>query len=91
MESRPLTNLGQGLQGLIPNLNITTGSGRPGQGATFNIRGYTSINGGDPLVMVDGVQMDPNQINPNDVESVTVLKDAAASAIYGGQAHTGLY
>ena len=90
LESRPLTNLGQGLQGLIPNLNITTGSGRPGQGATFNIRGYTSINGGDPLVMVDGVQMDPNQINPNDVESVTVLKDAAASAIYGGQAAYGV-
>ena len=83
LESRPLTNLGQGLQGLIPNLNITVGNGRPGTGATFNIRGITSINGGSPLVLVDGVQMDPNQINPNDIENVSVLKDASSSAIYG--------
>lgn len=83
LESRPLTNLGQGLQGLVPNLNITRNTGAPGQGANFNIRGNTSINGGSPLVLVDGVQMDPNLINPDDVESVTILKDAASAAIYG--------
>ena len=59
------SNIGQGLQGLVPNLNISMGSGRPGTGTGFNIRGFTSINGGSPLVLVDGVQMDPNQINPN--------------------------
>ncbi len=83
LESRPLSNLGQGLQGLIPNLNINLNNGAPGKGATFNIRGTTSLNGGGPLVLVDGVQMDPNLINPADVESVTVLKDAASAAIYG--------
>ncbi|MEJ5961572.1 SusC/RagA family TonB-linked outer membrane protein [Pedobacter immunditicola] len=90
LESRPLTNLGQGLQGLVPNLNITVGSGKPGSGAGFNIRGITSINGGSPLVLVDGVQMDPNLINPNDVENVTVLKDASAAAIYGVRAAFGV-
>ncbi|MFK8283628.1 SusC/RagA family TonB-linked outer membrane protein [Capnocytophaga canis] len=90
LESRPLTTIGQGLQGLVPNLNIGVGNGRPGSGASFNIRGFTSINGGSPLVLVDGVQMDPNQINPNDVENVTILKDAASAAIYGGRAAFGV-
>jgi len=90
LESRPLTTIGQGLQGVIPNLNISTSNGRPGAGSSFNIRGFTSINGGSPLVLVDGVQMDPNQINPNDVENVTVLKDAASAAIYGGRAAFGV-
>ncbi len=50
---------------------------------SFNIRGTNSINGGNPLVLVDNVEMDINMLNPEDIESVTVLKDAAASAIYG--------
>ncbi|MEX2592033.1 MAG: TonB-dependent receptor, partial [Anditalea sp.] len=83
LESRPLVNLAQGLQGIVPNLNINMNSGAPGRGATFNIRGNTSINGGGPLILVDGVIMDPNLINPADVASVTVLKDAASAAIYG--------
>ncbi|PWJ57942.1 TonB-linked SusC/RagA family outer membrane protein [Dyadobacter jejuensis] len=83
LESRPLVNIAQGLQGLVPNLNINLNSGAPGRGATYNIRGNTSINGGGPLILVDGVQMDPNLINPADVASVTVLKDAASAAIYG--------
>lgn len=59
LESRPLTNLGQGLQGLIPNLQITNnGGGRPGSTSSYNVRGYTSLSGGGPLVLVDGVQMD---------------------------------
>ena len=91
LESRPLTNLGQGLQGLIPNLQITNnGGGRPGSTSSYNVRGYTSLSGGGPLVLVDGVQMDPNQINPSDVESVTVLKDASSAAIYGGRAAYGV-
>src|SRR5690606_3998510 len=54
---RPLTNLGQGLQGIVANLNINPGSGALGRGVSFNIRGNTSINGGSPLVLIDGVQM----------------------------------
>ncbi|MDO6435177.1 TonB-dependent receptor [Flavitalea sp. BT771] len=95
LENRPLVNVAQGLQGLIPNLNIDLGTGRPGASATFNIRGVTSINSGSgnnggPLIMVDGVQMDPNLINPGDIESVTVLKDAASAAIYGSRGAYGV-
>lgn len=89
LADRPIVNLGQGLQGTIPNLNITT-SGRPGDGASFNIRGTTSINGGSPLVLVDGVQMDPNLVNPSDIQSVSVLKDAASASIYGARAAYGV-
>ena len=89
LEGRPIVNLGQGLQGTIPNLNITT-SGQPGQGTTFNVRGETSLNGGNPLVLVDGVEMDPDLINPNDVASVSVLKDAASASIYGARAAFGV-
>lgn len=89
LEDRPLVNLGQGLQGAISNLNITT-SGRPGEGSTYNIRGTTSLSGGGPLILVDGVQMDPNLINPQDVQSVSVLKDAASASIYGSRAAYGV-
>jgi TonB-linked SusC/RagA family outer membrane protein len=90
LESRPLVNLGQGLQGTIPGLNVNLGNGAPGQGASFNLRGTTSINGGAPLVLVDGVVMDPNLISPDDVADITVLKDAASAAIYGGRAAFGV-
>lgn len=89
LADRPIVNLGQGLQGTIPNLNITT-SGQPGKGSSFNVRGETSINGGSPLVLVDGVQMDPNLINPQDVASVSVLKDAASASIHGARAAYGV-
>ena len=90
LESRPITNLSQGLQGLIGNLNISNSNGAPGKGAGFNIRGTTSINSSGPLILVDGAQMDPNMINPADVESVSVLKDAASASIYGTQAAYGV-
>lgn len=80
LEARPITNLGNGLQGLIPNLNINRVSGVPGQGTTFNIRGGGVPANTDPLILVDGVQMDANLINPEDVETVSVLKDAASAA-----------
>lgn len=90
LENRPITNLGQGLQGAIPNLQVTQGNYAPGQGTSFNIRGTTSLNGGSPLVLVDGVVQDPNLLNPEDVESVSVLKDAASAAIYGARAAYGV-
>lgn len=90
LESRPITSIGQGLQGTVSNLNVTPGSGSLGKASSFNIRGNTSINGGSPLVLVDGVPMDINLLNPNDVDNVTVLKDAASAAIYGARAAYGV-
>lgn len=90
LENRPLNNMTQILQGMVPNLNITFGTGQPGAGGSLNVRGETSINGGSPLVLIDGIPGDINRINPNDVESVSVLKDAAASAIYGARGAFGV-
>ncbi|WP_308550014.1 TonB-dependent receptor [uncultured Parabacteroides sp.] len=90
LENRPIANIGQGLQGVVPNLNITVPSGAPGKGSEFNVRGTTSINGGSPLVLVNNVQMDANLVNPDDIASISVLKDAASSAIYGARAAYGV-
>lgn len=90
LESRPIMSSTSALQGTIPNLQITSNSGEPGTSATLNIRGTTSINGGSPLVLVDGVEMNLDMINPSDIANVTVLKDAAASAIYGVRAAYGV-
>ena len=90
LENRPITSVAQGLQGVIPNLNITIRNGDPTQAADFNIRGYESINGGSPLILIDGVPGDMDKLNPNDIASVTVLKDAAAAAVYGARAAYGV-
>ncbi|MDD4756322.1 MAG: TonB-dependent receptor [Prolixibacteraceae bacterium] len=90
LDSRPVPSIGQGLQGTVSNLNVTQTTGTPGRGASFNIRGYESITGGSPLILVDGIPMDINVLNPQDIESVTVLKDAASSAIYGARAAFGV-
>ncbi|BDD09449.1 SusC/RagA family TonB-linked outer membrane protein [Fulvitalea axinellae] len=89
--SRPLNRAAEALQGAVPGLQITMNSGQPGAtGQSINIRGMTSINGGEPLVLADNVPVNINDINPNDIESVTVLKDAAASSIYGARAAFGV-
>ncbi|MGE9310030.1 SusC/RagA family TonB-linked outer membrane protein [Niabella sp. CJ426] len=91
LKNRPLTNLSQGLQGMIPNLNLNPADGRPGTSPTFNVRGLTSIGqGGSALVLIDGVEGNPALLNPQDVASVTVLKDAASSAIYGARGAFGV-
>lgn len=90
LEDRPIPSVGQGLQGLIPNLNVSIRNGDPTQSADFNIRGYESINGGSPLILVDGVPMNIERINPNDIASVNVLKDASAAAVYGARAAFGV-
>jgi len=90
LQNRPVLNIAQGIQGAVPNLNVSFGDGKPGRGGNFNVRGFTSINGGEPLILVDGVAGNINLINPEDVESVTVLKDAASSAIYGARAAFGV-
>lgn len=93
LASRPIANVAQGLQGLVPNLNINFGSGEPGTAANINIRGITSINGGDPLILIDNVPSDASELNrlaTQDVESISVIKDASASAIYGARAAFGV-
>lgn len=90
-KNRPITNISQGLQGAVANLNITPADGRPSQSPSFNIRGTTSIGqGGSALILIDGVEGNPALINPNDIESVTVLKDAASAAIYGARGAFGV-
>lgn len=90
LENRPIVSAGQGLQGVIPNLNITIRNGDPTRSADFNIRGFESINGGSPLILIDGVPGDMDRLNPTDIQSVTVLKDAAAAAVYGARAAFGV-
>lgn len=86
---RPVTSIGSALQGAIPGL-VITGGAVPGVGQTFNIRGTTSINGGSPLILVDNVPAQINLINPEDIESVSVLKDAASASIYGARGAFGV-
>ncbi len=88
--NRPVSGTAQALQGAVPGLQITFGSGQPGSAATINLRGVASINGGGPLVLVDNVPMSLDDINPRDIENITVLKDAAASSIYGARAAFGV-
>lgn len=90
LKDRPIDNLGRALQGLIPNLNVSVSSGQPGAGASLNVRGNTSPNGGSPLVLVDGIESSLDRINSNDVESISVLKDASSAAIYGARGAFGV-
>jgi TonB-linked SusC/RagA family outer membrane protein len=107
LENRPTSNLGQALQGLIPNFNVNIANGSPNAAPTYNVRGGTSFfadqndkdgsgkakikfSAGAPFTLVDGIEMDPNQLNPEDIESVTLLKDAASAAIYGARGAFGV-
>ena len=91
--NRPVGNTAQALEGAIPGLQVSRNNGKPGTTINMNVRGATSINdntNGAPLVLVDNVPMDIDLLDPNDIESVTTLKDAAASAIYGARAAFGV-
>jgi len=90
LENRTAHNLTTMLQGSVPGLNVTTSSGNPGSTGSLNIRGYTSINGGDPLVLIDGIEGSINRINPQDVASISVIKDASSAAVYGARAAYGV-
>jgi TonB-linked SusC/RagA family outer membrane protein len=90
-EDRPVPNAVHALQGAMPNLNIQISDGKPIRNPALNIRGATSIGaGGQALVLIDGVQGNLIDINPNDIESVTTLKDAASAAIYGARGAFGV-
>lgn len=89
-EARPVQNAVTALQGEVPGLTITrSGGGAPGAETTMKIRDVSSINGGTPLVLIDGAEGDINLINPSDIENVSVLKDGTA-AIYGARASDGV-
>ena len=91
LNDRPIANVAQGLQGVIPNLNITFNSGQPNQAASYNIRGNTSLNGGSALILVDGVEIsDLSLINPQDIDNISVLKDASTAAVYGPRGAFGV-
>ena len=92
LDMRPVANITQSLQGLVPGLTVTnSNSGRPGAKGTLQIRGQGNLSGtSTPYVLVDGVEMDLADVNPNDVASISVLKDASASAIYGARAAYGV-
>jgi TonB-linked SusC/RagA family outer membrane protein len=105
LENRPVSNIGQALQGVVPNLNVSISNGGLNTVPSFNIRGGTSyarnpnnsnkweINNGSPLILVDGVETgdtELNMMNPNDIENISVIKDASASAIYGARASFGV-
>ncbi len=89
--NRPVPNVTSALQGVLPGVTVLRGNGQPGsEGYGIRIRGFTSANAANALVLVDGVEQDINLLDPNDVESISVLKDASASAIYGARAAAGV-
>lgn len=92
LEMRPVTDASQSLQGLVPGLMVSnSNSGRPGATAALSLRGQGNLSGtGHPYVLVDGVEMSLADVNPNDIESISVLKDASACAIYGARAAYGV-
>ncbi|WP_394336168.1 SusC/RagA family TonB-linked outer membrane protein [Prevotella heparinolytica] len=92
LERRPVADATQSLQGLVPGLMVSnSGTGRPGSSGTLTLRGQGNLdNTANPYILVDGVEMNLSDVNPNDIESISVLKDAAASAIYGARAAYGV-
>lgn len=93
LESRPIADVGRGLQGAVPGMNIVIPTGEVGSDPLIKIRGQIgSVNGGSsPLILLDNVEIPSIQlVNPNDIQSITVLKDAASASIYGSKAAFGV-
>ena len=90
LENRATQSLASMLQGSVAGLNVTTSSGVPGSSPSINVRGTTSINSASPLVLIDGAVGELDRVNPNDVESISVIKDASAAAVYGARAAFGV-
>ncbi|HTD92910.1 MAG TPA: TonB-dependent receptor plug domain-containing protein, partial [Chitinophagaceae bacterium] len=91
LANKPVANVTGALQGVLPGVTVIRGSGQPGdEGYGIRIRGFSSANAASALVLVDGIEQDLNLIDPSDVESISVLKDASASAIYGARAAAGV-
>ncbi|MEN7550691.1 TonB-dependent receptor [Rapidithrix thailandica] len=91
IQNRPIASASTALSGLAPGVHVNQSSGQPGRdNATIRIRGIGTLGNSNPLVLVDGIEASMNDINPNDIESMTVLKDAASAAIYGSRAANGV-
>jgi len=91
LTNRPITNASQALGGTASGIWVSQNSGKPGSdGAQIRVRGWGTLNNSNPLILVDGVEGDFSQINPNDIENISVLKDAASAAIYGSKAANGV-
>lgn len=90
-ESRPITNVSQALAGLAAGVTVRSGNNQPGNdNATIRVRGVGTLNDAGPLVIVDGVEAGINTVDPNDIESMSILKDAASASIYGSRAANGV-
>lgn len=90
-ESRPITNLSNALTGMVSGVNVTSANNKPGaDDGTITVRGQGTLNNSSPLIIIDGVEAPINSVNPQDVASISVLKDAASSAIYGSRAANGV-
>ena len=93
LELRPITNVAKGIEGQASGVQVTSASGQPGSSPSIRIRGYGSINASSsPLYVVDGIPYDGNlsSLNPSDIESMTILKDASAGALYGARGANGV-
>ena len=90
IENRPIRSATDALQGTVSGLTVSSGTGKPGEFASFKIRGNTSINSAGALVIIDGMPGDINVVNPQDIETISILKDAASAAIYGARAAEGV-
>lgn len=92
-EGRPVQNATMALQGVVPGLNIAKGTGKMDEAPSISIRGTATIgegSSGSPLILIDGMEGDLNMLNPQDIENISVLKDAAAASIYGSRAPFGV-
>ena len=91
MAARPLSNVTSGLQGMLPGVTVVNATGEPGNSnPTIRVRGIGTIGNSNPLILIDGVEGDLSAINPEDIESISVLKDAASASIYGARAANGV-
>jgi len=91
LANRPVPTAALAIQGADPSLNVMMNSGSPDAGYSLNIRGVSSLtSGAEPLVLVDGVESSLNRVNANDIENVSILKDASAAAVYGARASAGV-
>lgn len=90
LEKYATANVGEALQGQMAGVEVTSSSGQPGSGVDIKIRGTSSFGSNTPLYIIDGVPSDINNVSPNDIESIEVLKDGASAAIYGSRAANGV-
>lgn len=90
LEGKPIANVLEAIQGTTPGLIIQQGSSTPGSSPSINIRGLNTMNNNDPLVIIDGIEGSLANLNPSDIEQISILKDASSTAIYGSRASNGV-